>query len=355
MLLIPPRRSVAVGLGSFAVDVTMPVGARRIPLELVVAEETGSAVAVTASEGLAGLVEFAITWAVVGSVGRGDSEVGVSVLVGRTIVEGTPPVEPTCSLTGSLVTTALELATSVELTTSAEVTASDELATSDEVTASDELATSDEVITSLEVAVALGRTASVTVERRLEMTPRRSVALVTSLALGIVEVGMSLVGESTGVVSEAESEGVDDAVSVATGVVSWLAGVVGSATELAGVVSGTVVSETGTVVFVGGGMTTVEGSTTIVLAMMIVVTLDSDSVLGSLVDSTKRVESEELADEELTNVARSVKLASRSVNDVVSLLVLSDDSDPPSDVELDAGEVDVMVMFMYCRFTWRGK
>jgi hypothetical protein len=86
MLLIPPRRSVAVGLGSFAVDVTIPVGARRIPLELVVAgssaEETGSAVAVTASEGLAGLVEFAATWAVVGSVGRGDSEVGVSVVVG---------------------------------------------------------------------------------------------------------------------------------------------------------------------------------------------------------------------------------------------------------------------------------
>jgi hypothetical protein len=55
----------------------------------------------------------------------------------------------------------------------------------------------------------------------------------------------------------------------------------------------------------------------------------------------------------VTKVGSSVKL-SRSVKDVISLLVVSG-VDPPREVSLAVGEVVVMVMFMYCRFTWRGK
>jgi hypothetical protein len=111
--------------------------------------------------------------------------------------------------------------------------------------------------------------------------------------------------------------------------------------------------------------TTVEGSTTIVLAIIMVVTPESDcefdgldrSELTKSVVASEELEglkgSEGLADVELTKVGRSVKLSS-SVRDVVSLLVVSD-VDPPSEVSLVVGEVVVMVMFMYCRFTWRGK
>lgn len=92
-----------------------------------------------------------------------------------------------------------------------------------------------------------------------------------------------------------------------------------------------------------------EGSITIVLAMMIVVT--SDSELACKDDEpAELLESAAVADVELTNIGRSVK-ENRSARDVVSLFVVS----PPNDVELVTGDVVVMVIFMYCRFTCLGK
>jgi hypothetical protein len=190
------------------------------------------------------------------------------------------------------------------------------------------------------------------------MTLRMFGGAVASLEVMMVVVGLSL--PTSGVVSEA--------LPTILPRLFELASVVGAAGELVGVTPGLL--ELASWLLVGELMdgdndTMVEGSITIVLAMTMVVISESDCELDGLDRSevtNSVVESEELeglkgseglADVELTKVGRSVKL-SRSVKDVVSLLVVSG-VDPPSEVSLVAGDVVVMVMFMYCRFTWRGK
>lgn len=168
----------------------------------------------------------------------------------------------------------------------------------------------------------------------------------------MVVVGLSLV--MSGVVSDALPAVLSRLVELASAV--GAAGeLVGVASELLKLASWLLVGE----LMEGDDDTMVEGSTTIVLAMTMVVISESDcefdgldrsDVTNSVVESDG---SEGLADVELTKVGRSVKL-SRSVKDVVSLLVVSGVI-PPSEVSLVAGDVVVMVMFMYCRFTWRGK
>lgn len=96
------------------------------------------------------------------------------------------------------------------------------------------------------------------------------------------------------------------------------------------------------------------------LAMMTVVTagFDTELALVESVDAIESVVSAELLEStatdtlELTNVGRSVKLASRSLKDE-SLFVVS--ATAPNGVDWGTGEAVVMVMFMYWRLTCRGK
>lgn len=107
--LIGARGSLRVGEGSLVL-VTMPVGARRIPVELVGStddsaenrsDEVGSADGLATSDeaasevgvGAADAVGSSASVAV--SVGEADSATAGSELVGRTIVAGMPPVEAT--------------------------------------------------------------------------------------------------------------------------------------------------------------------------------------------------------------------------------------------------------------------
>lgn len=108
--LIGARGSLRVGEGSLVL-VTMPVGARRIPVELVgstddaseenrsddvgsadglaTSDEAASEVGVGAADAVGSSASVAV------SVGEADSATAGSELVGRTIVAGMPPVEAT--------------------------------------------------------------------------------------------------------------------------------------------------------------------------------------------------------------------------------------------------------------------
>ena len=96
LLMIEPmgaKGSLRVGVGSSVALVTMPVGARSIPLVLVgsddVSAEENNPDAVGSVDGLA------VSEGAAESVGEADSGAETSELVGRTIVSGMPPVEPT--------------------------------------------------------------------------------------------------------------------------------------------------------------------------------------------------------------------------------------------------------------------
>lgn len=166
----------------------MPVGARRIPLELVV-PATGASVVDSAmgvsvicagseeTGGTSVVVKLAATGEVDASTGTGVSEItSFMLVVGSTIVDGMPPVDATTSLvvsasvelaTALVLPASVELGTMVVLTASAEVGASVKVGTSVEVAASVDVGASVDVDASAEVAtcvVVVGSDASVRVD-----------------------------------------------------------------------------------------------------------------------------------------------------------------------------------------------
>jgi hypothetical protein len=258
--LMSPRMSVVVvavgsGVGSSVVEVTMPVGARRMPLELVVSA-IGASVVVSALDvwavsteseetvGTSVVVPLTAAAEIVGSVGMGVAEVSSVVVVGSTIVDGIPPVDATASL---VVSASVELGASVEVTDSVVVVGAESSVRVDVSVA----------------AVVVEGSVDKTLEKMLEMTLRRfGGAVLSELDKLIPVVGSAgvLVGVASGLF----------------GLASWL--VVGELME-------------------GADDTMVDGSTTIVLAMIMVVTSDSDCAFDALDRSevTKSVvESEEL-------------------------------------------------------------